>query len=77
MNRIGDEGVLWFYPSSCASTTARAAVGGAPLSRRAAPVTTRDLLALAERYSLDTEQIATFLRLVGEHHPGTFRVADA
>lgn len=47
------------------------------MARPASPTTTRDLLALADRYSLDSEQIATFLRLAGEHHPGTFRVADA
>jgi hypothetical protein len=41
------------------------------------PVTTRDMLALADRYSLDTEQIATFLRVVREQHPGVIRTADA
>jgi hypothetical protein len=41
------------------------------------PPTTRDLLALAERYSLDSEQIATFLRVVREQHPGVIRTADA
>jgi hypothetical protein len=38
--------------------------------------TTRDLLALADRYSLDTEQIATFLRLVREQHPGVIHTAE-
>jgi hypothetical protein len=41
------------------------------------PATTRDMLALADRYSLDTEQIATFLRVVREQHPGVIRTADA
>jgi hypothetical protein len=48
-----------------------------PRVERPRVATTRELLALADRYSLDTEQIATFLRLAGEQHPGTIRVADA